>query len=62
MAVTELTALTGRVVRPGDGASEAASAGWNGLHVRRPAAVVFASGTADVVNALAWARRTAHRP
>lgn len=57
MAVTELTALTGRVVRPGDAGYEAASAGWNGLHVRRPAVVVFAAETADVVNALAWARR-----
>ncbi|MFC5063641.1 FAD-binding oxidoreductase [Actinomycetospora atypica] len=56
MTVAQMTALTGRVVHPGDPGYDAASAGWNGLHVRRPAAVVFAAETADVVNALAWAR------
>ncbi|MCK0173454.1 FAD-binding oxidoreductase [Mycolicibacterium sp. F2034L] len=49
--------LTGRVVRPGDDDYAEASAGWNRLHSHRPAAVVFARETADVVNALAWARR-----
>lgn len=51
------TALTGLVVRPGDDDYSAASAGWNLLFSHRPAAVVFAYETADVVNALAWARQ-----
>lgn len=55
MSTTETT-LTGRVVRPGDSDYAAASAGWNLLYSHRPAVVVFAQETRDVVNALAWAR------
>ncbi len=49
-------ALTGRVIRPGDDGYADASAGWNRLFTHRPAAIVFAQDTADVVNALTWAR------
>jgi FAD/FMN-containing dehydrogenase len=49
--------LTGRVVRPGDSDFEAARTGWNQLHSSHPEAVVFCAETADVVNALTWARR-----
>jgi FAD/FMN-containing dehydrogenase len=54
MAITE---LTGDVVRPGDPGYEAARLGWNLLFSHRRAMVVFARETADVVNALAWARQ-----
>ena len=49
--------LTGRVVRVGDDDYPAASAGWNLLFAHHPAVIVFARETADVVNALAWARQ-----
>jgi FAD/FMN-containing dehydrogenase len=49
--------LTGRVVRPGDTDYPDASRGWNHFFTHRPAAVVFAHDTGDVVNALAWARQ-----
>ena len=49
--------LTGRVVRPGDSYYDEASRGWNHFFTHRPAAVVFAHDTGDVVNALAWARQ-----
>lgn len=49
--------LTGRVVRPSDADYAAASAGFDLLFTHRPAAIVFASDTMDVVNALAWARQ-----
>lgn len=49
--------LTGRVVRPGDSYYDEASRGWNHFFTHKPAAVVFAHDTADVVNALAWARQ-----
>lgn len=52
-----LTGLTGRIVLPDDDAYPVASAGWNLLHYRRPSVIVFAQDTADVVNALTWARR-----
>lgn len=48
--------LTGRVVRAGDPDYPGASAGWNLLFRHEPKAVVFAAETADVVNALSWAR------
>ena len=48
--------LTGRVVRQGDPGFEAARLGWNQLYSSHPQAVVFCSETADVVNALTWAR------
>ncbi|OYN77963.1 FAD-binding oxidoreductase [Mycolicibacterium sphagni] len=50
-------ALTGRVVTPGDTDYPDASRGWNHFFTHLPAAVVFADDTADVVNALAWARQ-----
>jgi hypothetical protein len=50
-------ALTGRVVRPGDSYYAEASRGWNHFFTHKPAAVVFAHETEDVVNALAWARQ-----
>ncbi|MBM9475317.1 FAD-binding oxidoreductase [Nakamurella flavida] len=50
--------LTGEVVRPGDEAWGRARTPWNLLVTRRPAAVVFAGSTADVVHAVDWARRT----
>jgi FAD/FMN-containing dehydrogenase len=49
--------LTGALVRPGDDGYDLARTGWNGLFARRPAAVLFAETTADVVSAVAWARR-----
>jgi FAD/FMN-containing dehydrogenase len=49
--------LTGRVIRPGDADYAEACAGWNQLFAHSPAVVVFAKETADVVNALAWARQ-----
>src|SRR5690242_13085806 len=48
--------LTGRVVRPGDADYTEASRGWNHLFIHRPAAIVFACSTEDVVNALTWSR------
>lgn len=56
MTVADTAVLTGHVVRPGDADYPEARAGWNGLHARRPAVVVFAEDAADVVNAVAWAR------
>ncbi|MHA3020990.1 FAD-binding oxidoreductase [Mycobacterium sp. BMJ-28] len=52
-----MTALTGRVVCPGDAGYADASTSWNLLFRHRPRAIVFAQETGDVVNALAWARR-----
>ena len=49
--------LTGRVVRPGDSDYPDASKGWNHFFSHKPAAVVYAQDTGDVVNALAWARQ-----
>lgn len=57
MTTTATPALTGRVIRPGDTEYLAASAGWNHLFSHRPAVIVFAQETSDVVNALAWARQ-----
>lgn len=51
------TVLTGHVVRPGDADYPDASRGWNHLFTHKPAAVVFAQDTSDVVNALTWARQ-----
>jgi FAD/FMN-containing dehydrogenase len=55
--MTASTVLTGRVVRPGDTDYPEASTGWNHFFTHRPAAVVFADNTTDVVNALTWARQ-----
>ncbi|MEE6166774.1 MULTISPECIES: FAD-binding oxidoreductase [unclassified Mycolicibacterium] len=50
------TTLTGEVVRPGDSGYEAARVGYNLLYSCHPQAIVFCTETADVVNALTWAR------
>lgn len=55
--MTQHSALTGRVVRPGEADYPSASTGWNLRFIHRPMAVVFAQETGDVVNALAWARQ-----
>lgn len=55
--LTETTELTGEVVRPGDPAYEAARLGWNRLYQRYPEAIVFCHKTADVINAVRWARK-----
>lgn len=57
MTTSEAVTLTGRIVRPDDPDYSAASAGWNQFFAHQPATVVFAATTADVVNALAWARQ-----
>jgi FAD/FMN-containing dehydrogenase len=49
--------LTGRVVWKDDSGFEEARLGWNQLYSSDPEAVVFCAGTADVVNALTWARQ-----
>jgi FAD/FMN-containing dehydrogenase len=56
MTTADTVSLTGRVIRPDDAGYDEARAGWNRRHAHRPAAVVFAQDTTDVVNALAWAR------
>jgi FAD/FMN-containing dehydrogenase len=48
--------LTGRIVRPGDSDYDAARGNFNGRFSLRPGAVVFAATTADVANAVLWAR------
>lgn len=50
--------LTGHVVRPGDTGYDAARTPWNHFVARRPAAVVYAASTRDVVDAVGWARRS----
>jgi len=57
-----LAGLTGRVIAPGDDAYPAASEGWNLLYRHRPAVIVFAQDSTDVVNALTWARRNGMAP
>jgi FAD/FMN-containing dehydrogenase len=52
------TELTGEVVRPGDPGYDAARLGGNRLYQRYPEAIVFCHNTADVVNAMRWARTT----
>ena len=49
--------LTGRVVHPGDPDYTEASRGFNHFFTHRPAVVVFAGSTDDVVNTLTWARQ-----
>jgi len=53
--------LTGRIVRPGDADYDSARANFNGRFSLRPSAIVFAASTADVANAIAWARAN-HQP
>jgi FAD/FMN-containing dehydrogenase len=55
---TTTIGLTGDVVRAGDPGYEAARQGWNRLHQRHPEAIVFCRNTADVVNAVRYARES----
>jgi FAD/FMN-containing dehydrogenase len=48
--------VRGPILRPGDGGYDDARAIWNGLIDRRPALIVQCSGTADVVDAVNFAR------
>ncbi|MGB9227203.1 FAD-binding oxidoreductase [Mycobacterium sp.] len=50
------TELTGEVVRAGDPGYEQARLGYNRLYQRYPQAIVFCRNTADVVNAVRYAR------
>jgi FAD/FMN-containing dehydrogenase len=59
MTTVDAAQLTGRIVHAGDPTYGEDSAGWNRLFSHRPALIVFATATTDVVNALAWARRHA---
>jgi FAD/FMN-containing dehydrogenase len=53
---TELRArMAGELVQPGDPAYDEARAVYNGMHDRRPAAIVRATGTADVAAAVTFA-------
>jgi len=52
------TELTGEVLRAGDRGYEAARQCYNRLYQRYPEAIVFCRNTADVVNAVRWARET----
>jgi FAD/FMN-containing dehydrogenase len=49
-------ALRGRVVTPGDSDYDQVRAVWNGMHDRRPAAIIQCAGTADVMAAVNFAR------
>jgi FAD/FMN-containing dehydrogenase len=53
---TTTTELTGEVLRAGDPGYEAARQGYNRMYQRYPEAIVFCRNTADVVNAVRWAR------
>ena len=56
-AVADLEArLRGDLIRPGDGAYEVARALWNGMIDKRPALIARCADTADVVEALQFAR------
>jgi len=48
--------VRGEVVRPGDAGYDEARAIWNGLIDRKPALIVQCTGTADVVDAVNYAR------
>ncbi len=50
------TALSGRVVLPGDAEYEAARQLWDALFTSYPAVVVFVQSSDDVATALEWAR------
>jgi FAD/FMN-containing dehydrogenase len=50
------TKLRGQLLRAGDGAYDDARKLWNGLFDRRPALIARCAGTADVMNAVRFAR------
>jgi len=50
------TSLRGDALLPGDGGYDAARAVWNAMIDRRPAVIVRARGTADVIDAVNFAR------
>ena len=57
-ALEELTmALRGPVLRPGDSGYDAARVIFNGMFDRRPAMIIRCSGTADVIDAVNFARQ-----
>ena len=47
--------IRGELIRPGDGAYDEARALWNGAHDKRPALIIRAAGTADVITAVEFA-------
>jgi FAD/FMN-containing dehydrogenase len=51
-----IASVRGQVLRPGDEGYEAARKVWNGMIDKRPALIVRASGTADVIAAVTFAR------
>ena len=56
-AVEEFKAsLRGQLLRPGDDGYDAARKVWNGMFDRRPALIARCAGTADVINAVNFAR------
>ncbi len=48
--------LRGRLLRPGDGGYDGTRRVWNGMIDRRPALIARCSGTADVIDAVNFAR------
>ena len=57
-AVTELQAtLHGPLLRPGEPGYDEARVIFNGMFARRPGLIVRCHGTADVMDAVAFARR-----
>src|SRR5262245_1310533 len=52
------TALTGRIVIPGDEDYDASRQIWNPRFSKYPMAIVYCQEVQDVVNALKWARET----
>jgi FAD/FMN-containing dehydrogenase len=53
---TLASAIRGDVIRPGDSEYDTARSIWNGMIDKRPAVIVRCSGTADVVEAVRFAR------
>ncbi len=49
--------LRGRVVLPGDSGYDEARHVWNGMIDRKPAIIIGCAGVADVIEAIAYARR-----
>ena len=53
--------LRGQLLRPGDDAYDEARKVWNGMFDRRPALIARCAGTADVISAVNFARRSEER-